>query len=763
MKKIYQYNNILYKGNVNRDFYLFNLKRNFKLIKYIFKNILNLIISLIIFSKKDLYVKKKFMYLKDIENLEEKIVLFYKCKNRYNNYIDIEKKEGTIIEKTPKILLKCDGINNIIGYELNKNYEINIEKYYKEINEIETADDLYIKNQFQLYSIKSDRIFIVHNNRLKYLEKRIKRIKKLEKFIFIALISFILTCISFCYTNYILDLDMFFTYFEIKLFLLNYIPILLLILLIYFISKRIHMSFLITSLFIMVLGIANQTKLLYRDDVVKFEDITVFKEAMTMSKRYDVVIRWYTIVLIILLVILFLIMRRFIGKSKIKIRKQLVGIITFILMFICSYKLVFSNSNIYNLVGDTSSINVWISTRQSQIRGLVYPFINSIGEVTITKPENYNKNDAIEILKKYEYKNIDNDKKVNIISIMLESYNDFSKYDNIEIDSSVYQKLHAIENESISGNLVTNIFGGGTIVTERGFLTGYNSFPSYRKKTNSYVWYFKEQGYKTEAMHPIYGAFYNRASVDPNLGFDIYYNYENKFSNIKKEFLKDYEFFDYIIEGYEKSKKENMPYFNFSVTYQNHGPYSSEVYEGKEYYVKNNNYSNETYNTFNEYISGIKKTGDALEKLIKYFDNEQEPVIVIFFGDHNPYLGEEGYDDLNIDLDLSNISGFENYYETPYVIHANSSAKKMFNKEFKGKGNKISPIFLMNELFNYCGLEGNEYLQYMSDLKSNIDVINKYYFKENGKYITKENLKNKKLIDQYNNVNYYYSRNYESK
>lgn len=205
-----------------------------------------------------------------------------------------------------------------------------------------------------------------------------------------------------------------------------------------------------------------------------------------------------------------------------------------------------------------------------------------------------------------------------------------------------------------------------------------------------------------------------------------------------------------------------MPYFNFSVTYQNHGPYASNNYEGKEYFFDyNDNYNIENYNTINQYFSGIKKTDEALKKLIDYFEKEEEPVIVIFFGDHNPYLGDDGYYDFNIDLDVSNVCGFENYYETPYVIYANASAKKMFNKDFVGKGNTISPIFLMNELFDYCGLSGNEYLNYMSDLKSKIDVVSNYYYKENGVFIKKEESNYKDLIKEYNNVNYYYSRNFK--
>lgn len=96
-----------------------------------------------------------------------------------------------------------------------------------------------------------------------------------------------------------------------------------------------------------------------------------------------------------------------------------------------------------------------------------------------------------------------------------------------------------------------------------------------------------------------------------------------------------------------------------------------------------------------------------------------------------------------------------NYYETPYIIHANESAKKIFNNNFVGKGSNISPIFLMIELFNNMGLSGNEYMQYMNLLKENIDVIHSNYYKENGNYIKIEDSDYKDLLLDYEWLNYY--------
>lgn len=222
----------------------------------------------------------------------------------------------------------------------------------------------------------------------------------------------------------------------------------------------------------------------------------------------------------------------------------------------------------------------------------------------------------------------------------------------------------------------------------------------------------------------------------------------------------DHYFINDIISQYEKNKKTGNPYFNFSVTYQNHGPYVSTKYDNKPYYIKKKNMSDDGYNTINEYFKGIYDTADAMYQLIEYFKKESEPTIVIMFGDHNPYLGENqlAYNELGINMDLSTVEGFRNYYSTPYIIYGNPSAKKLFNKTFVGKGNEISPIFLMNELFDYIGLKGNEYMQYMSNLKKQKTVMGTVYEKENGKYISAEEATSNK---EYEIVSYYVANNFK--
>lgn len=590
-----------------------------------------------------------------------------------------------------------------------------------------------------------------------------KRLEKLFTFFILFSLSFLIMSITFVFSSSTWNMPMFISYFKSpKLMLMNFIPIFLFMTIIYLLSNRLWVGFLSSWLLFVTMSIVNRFKLTFRDDPFSFVDITLIKESMEMKTKYEIHLTRNMIILFIGLIIITLILK-FLLNYKIRSKKIRFSLLAFvcILTFIIFRKPYFDYKT-YNELGDKSLINIWSQSQQYQSKGFVYPFIYSIKTARDVELEGYDEAKAKEQLEKYSYADIPEDKKVNIIAIMLEAYNDFSKFEGVEFGIDPYENFHQIQKESLHGRLVTNIFAGGTIETEREFITGFNNHPKYVKKTNSFVRYFNEQGYRTEAMHPIYGWFYNRRNVNEFLGFDSFDYYENKYKNIREAFFEDIEFFDFIIEGYENSKKNNQPYFNFTVTYQNHGPYSNEKYSDNQFLAKKSHYDDSNYNIINNYLAGIYKTDQAMKKLIDYFRNEEEPTVVIIFGDHNPWLGEgaSGYNMLGINLDLSTEEGFLNYYETPYVVWANDSAKKVLNRDFNEEGNNISPNFLMAEIFEYFGWKGNEYMQLLMDFKENIDVVNQVYFKENGKYTAELSPENKKLYDDFRNVEYYYSRNF---
>lgn len=570
--------------------------------------------------------------------------------------------------------------------------------------------------------------------------------------------------VTFVFSTAVFDSALFKSYFSGKwLLLMNFIPIFLFMLLMYLIWNRLWAAYSATSLIFVTMSLVNKFKLMYRDDPFTFIDIRLVRESLIMAKSYSLRPGSRVIILIVGLILVAVVLKLFFKFKIISPKIRISLLIALILMSTLIFNGFYFNPKIYNEVGDKTLINIWVQSDQFKSKGFVYPFIYSITYAKEVELEGYNEKKAEKDLFKYDHKAIPENERVNIIAIMLESYNDFSEFNGVDLGIDIYQNFHEIQKESIQGKLVTNIFAGDTIKTERAFITGFYNHPKYYKTTNSFAWYFKKQGYKTEAMHPITGSFYNRRNVNEYLGFDSFEHYDNKYKFKEKSNLEDWHFFDSIIEGYENNKAENKPYFHFSVTYQNHGPYSNERLTEEEYLKNKNHYDEGTYNMVNNYFAGINQTDKALKKIIDYFRNEEEPTIIIIFGDHNPWLGKDhvGYDMMNIDLDLSTVEGFKNYYQTPYIIWGNSGAKKMFNKDFIGEGNTISPNFLMPELFHYLGWEGNEYMQYLLNVKEKFDVMHNLYFKENGEFKSELSQENKKLWEEFLNVEHYYSQNFK--
>lgn len=590
---------------------------------------------------------------------------------------------------------------------------------------------------------------------------------KAGKFALVGAAIFALSCLitffTFMFSDEValLDSPLFLSYFEDPLLMiLNFLPVFLIFISTYILFNRLWIGFIASSSLWITMSIVNKFKLIYRDEPFSFIDIVLFRESTAMADKYSLGLtnnmKLMVAGLVLVSAALFFFFDYRIDSKR--IRAKLLAVIVVLGGFL--YSGVYKSDTVYAELGNKELINIWSQTQQFKSKGFVYPFIYSIKSSFDSKPEGYEEEKAKDKLESYHYTDIASSEKVNVVSIMLESYNDFTKFDGIEWNRSPYEYYHRLKEESYSGSLITDVFGGGTVESERSYLTGNYNNPKYRIPTNSYVWYFKEQGYRTEFHHPIYGWFYNRRNINPNIGFDNFYHFENKYNKISEYFLDDYNFFDYIIEDFEKSVAEGEKYFGFATTYQNHGPYPDAEPESPLIGFQEG-YDEKTYNIVNSYLSGIEKTDKAIEKLIEYFRNSEEPTVVVLFGDHNPSLGENniGFEMLGIEDDLSKIEGAVNYYETPYIFWGNEAAKDALDVEFEGEGSTVSPNFLMTELFEYIGWKGNEFMQYSSDMKEEVDVLNNVIFKEDGEYTKELSSESKKRLSEFEHVEYYYSRN----
>lgn len=781
--RVFEFEKTVYKGNLAFDFFLFCLKQDKKLWKYV----LILLYQFILFrfhriAEEKFYISF-FSFLKKKEKIDDLILKFWD--SHYNKlYWPQSSKENWFISVLPLQLiepaLKEFGFQHVTatnydfysaslsgeimkGTDLSKTLKEEMKKnkidkfygyhsYHKEV--FESASNAYIKRSFGTYVPYTE----------KRLENKSKKIVQIT--IVIAILLFWILSINFAFSmkqNYV---HQFIHYFkQPMLVLLNGIPILMLLLILYFLTSRLWVSFGIVNFVVLIMGFINRTKLVYRDDPFMMSDLTLFSESLEMAKRCDLNINLFIILLILCSLFMIFLLFLFRDKKKISWKKRIIFGIILIGASWIGFKPIYQNTSLYNRVGDKAGINIWSNTQQFQIRGFVYPFLYSSNVSKLKKPESYDESKVKELLSKYQVEKIptyEDGKQIHVISIMLEAYQDFSKFETVSLNKDIYKNFHDIEAKSYSGKIMSNVFAGGTINTERAYLTGYYNMPNFRAKTNSFVQYMRNSGYYTEAMHPIYGWFYNRRNVNELLGFHHFDYYENKYSKIQSSFLKDVDFFDYIIEGYENSKKEHQSYFHFTVTYQNHLPYSTEKLYDEEYLTRTSAMDDATYNMINNYLHGIESTNEALKKIVDYFEQENEPVVLLVFADHNPYLGESniGYKQMGINLQLDTVEGIVNYAGVPYFIWANQDAKKLTGNKFLGEAPLISPMFLMSELFENLGWKGNEYLQYLTDLKKHISVIHKPWYQEETlvKELSEEG---EKLLEEFYNVEYYWLKHYQ--
>ena len=501
---------------------------------------------------------------------------------------------------------------------------------------------------------------------------------------------------------------------------LNLLPAVLLIVGLYFATGRVWISFLAPSLLVLVASCANFLKILLRGDPLIAEDIAHTVEAGKALGGFELGLSWRIVLCAVYLVlgaVFAVVFLRYRPRGwKIRLLPAVAALAALIGVGVPVYK----SDSIYEAVVSGYEF-VWPnSTEQYIARGFVFPFLHSVKNAFSVPPEDYSVAETKEILEEYVYDDIPEEQQINVISVMLEAFCDLSEYESLVFETDIYARWHELQNEAISGRLVTNIFAGGTIDTERLFLMGETMLRPINNKTQSYLYYLREQGYYTEGFHPGDRWYYDRENVHRDIGFEKYY-FLDDFTDATQS---DEYFFAKVLELYD-ARDKSVPYFNHSLTIQNHGAYFADQNYG-EGIISPEGLTTPTYNILSNYLAGIYDTNERIFNFLEQLRHDTEPVVVVLYGDHKPWLGnyESVYRELEISLDTKTEEGFYNMYATPYIIWANEAAKKALGDDFSGDGGDFSPCFLMNRLFALCKWSGDDYMKLSNDVFERVSVIN---------------------------------------
>ena len=506
-----------------------------------------------------------------------------------------------------------------------------------------------------------------------------------------------------------------------KVLVLNLIPFVLLLLLFYAAFGRAWLAYLVTGAVGLFFSWAQYWKLMARSDPIYAGDLLIFTEATQMAGQY-VQFTWQ-IVLSAVLVILAAAVLFFLARGRMKKPLPRLALAAAVIALgFWLYPNYYTDSPTYNSMIVWPEISKGFETNRYISRGGIYPFIHSIPDALPTPPEGYEKEAVRDTLAAYPSDDIE--QKVSIVVTQLEAFADLSTATDRITGVDPFTEFHALQAESYHGTLMPNIFAGGTIDTERCVLTGFSVLEEFRRPSWSYARYFADQGYTVEGAHAGYEAFYNRINVNDNLGISDYRFIEGYYENLMEGIPMD-DIFLPDVTDHVLAAMENGPVFSFNVTYQNHGPYSATYAFFPESYVPRGDLPDSDWFIVNNYLWGLQDTARRMQEMVDRFRSIDEPVILVFFGDHKPWLGEQSvtYDALGIDIRSSSDESFRNYYATEYLFWANDAAKAVLGTELVGQGPEISPCFLMNVLFEQCGWEGPGYMKLTNEVMARRPII----------------------------------------
>ena len=391
--------------------------------------------------------------------------------------------------------------------------------------------------------------------------------------------------------------------------------------------------------------------------------------------------------------------------------------------------------------------DAWMQDRYYRWYGVITGFMTNLTNLEIDAPEDYSEDavnallDEVEAAGKIEtgpnfpdsYAAVTDpaavEKTPTIIYVMDESYWDVSELEQygVTFDTDISPNLHALQQTSAHGRVYSPSFGGGTCDVEFEALTGYSVgfLPSGCKPYQQHVThpmfalpsYLKDRGYQTAAVHCYYAKYWSRNTAYPNLGFDDFISLEDMrgVEKVRGYYWKgglvtDASMGEQIIREYETLKAaSDAPVFLHAVTMQNHTNYNAANYpDDQRVHITSApaGLKASTVGALEDFATGVRDADALLGQLVGYFSQVDEPVILVFWGDHyNPI--DSGYDVYTATGYASADSSDPRLHQTTLLMWSNYSSQPVDLGTIAAY--EISPV--MMDLF---GLDQPLYFQYLN-------------------------------------------------
>ncbi len=177
-----------------------------------------------------------------------------------------------------------------------------------------------------------------------------------------------------------------------------------------------------------------------------------------------------------------------------------------------------------------------------------------------------------------------------------------------------------------------------------------------------------DKGYRTIASHPNVPVFWNRVNAYERMGFQTYWSLQDFVQDdMNREFMSDATLFRQVLEKIAPTLEAKQPILDYIVTYFGHWNYP--LSESRPSKIT----SPSPVEEVTTYANTIYYKSRELMDFIKQIQQKDPDSIVVVFGDHLPFLGENfaGYVDSGVLApNRSDFTPemFKFYVSTPMII-----------------------------------------------------------------------------------------------
>lgn len=450
--------------------------------------------------------------------------------------------------------------------------------------------------------------------------------------------------------------------------------------------RHLKAALMLQSGFFLVAGLANYYVLRFRDTPIRPWDLFSVSTAFSVADNFNYHLEKETLFVILGFGILLYMESR----CKLKAPQHYPFRLTIIflpILLLWNYTGILQSEEFHSKFGLYNKL--FTPTVMTKRDGNIVAFLMQLKYIDVDKPEGYSAQEQENLYQQAQNPDLEeilgdpeSIHRPNIIVIMDEAFSDLAVLGDFQTNEDYMPFIHSLQkgaDNTITGYLNVSVLGGNTANTEFEFLTGNSmaflpqgsvAYQQYvTKELLSLPWYLKSLGYSTVAIHPYQADGWERDRVYPLLGFDTFLS-KNHFVGSEKlrKYITDEACFQRIERLYEK-KDPKEPLFVFAVTMQNHSGYE-ELYDN---FTPDIEVEGTSSTALNQYLSLIKQSDQAFEKLVEYFQSVEEDTIIVFFGDHqpnayvsNPILRQNG-------ISADSLTQEENLlkYKVPYVIWSN--------------------------------------------------------------------------------------------